>query len=138
MKFLIGLILFFGVLAFGSPNAHACECEWPSVQEAYDSSSAVFIGTFNGFVEKSADGRKYNALKFKVERKWKGNLANEIILDYFDLEGQCDDLDFINERKYLIYVSVWDGNPILVVDCGRSRELKYGAKDIQILKKLKT
>jgi hypothetical protein len=107
------------------------------VQKAYEDSGAVFSGKFIGFVEKSADGKKYNALKFRVERKWKGNLGSETVLDYFDLREQCGDLDFIKGRKYLIYVSVWNGNPILAVDCGRSRELKNAAEDIRYLKKLK-
>ena len=124
MKSLACLILFFGILAFAVRNAYACDCDWPSAQKAYEDSSAVFNGKFIGFVEKFAEGKKYNALRFRVERKWKGNLGSEIVLDYFDLRDQCGDLDFIQGRKYLIYVSVWKGNPILAVDCGRSRELK--------------
>ena len=137
MKFLACLTIFFGLLTFIAPNANACDCAWPSVQKAYEDSNAVFIGKFIGFSERSADGKKYNALKFKVERKWKGNLAGEIILDYFDLRDQCGDLDFAKGRKYLIYLSVRKGNPILLVDCGRSRESKEAAEDIQYLKNLK-
>ena len=137
MKSLACLILLFGISAFIAPNAYACDCDWPSVQKAYEDSSAVFSGKFIGLVEKSAEGKKYNTLKFKVERGWKGNLASEIILDYFDLGDTCDDLDFVKGRKYLIYVSVWKGKTILVVDCGRSRELKNATEDIQYLKRLK-
>jgi hypothetical protein len=119
------------VLTSSSLDALACTCRPNSPRQAYENARAVFVGEFTGFSIRRR--RQATKLKFKIEKQWKGELPTEAVLGYFDNPSLCGDLDFVKGQKYLIYVGVLEDELFIWVDCGRSRNLKNAAEDIEYL-----
>jgi hypothetical protein len=91
----------------------------------------VFTGEFTGYVKRT-DGHKRlpSRIGFKIETLWKGQLNSEAAFEYWDIPGRCGDLNPVKGRKYLIYVSMVKADMVVIIDCGRSRELKYASEDL--------
>ncbi len=136
MKQVSGFMLILLLLACVVPDASACDCRPPSPEIAYEKSGAVFIGEFAGFATALSRGKRVSARRFKVKRQWKGNLGSTITLPYADDPGNCGDLKLTKGQDYLIYVSSWKGELIVIIDCGRSRNVKDAAEDLKYLEQL--
>jgi hypothetical protein len=119
------------LLTFADSEAFACSCRPVTPQQAFEKSSAIFVGEFTGF---SFRGKRQPArLKFRIEKQWKGNLPVNVVLPYSDIPGMCGDLHLARGQKHLIYVGLLKGEPHIWVDCGRSRPVKDAAEDLEYL-----
>ncbi|MCA1626256.1 MAG: hypothetical protein LC778_21180, partial [Acidobacteria bacterium] len=91
------LLYFFFFFCINITSAFACLCSGtPTVAEELKGATAIFSGKYisaeyrkgivNEFrrVQEEIDGKKVEyevlVLKFQVEKWWKGNLSNEVIL----------------------------------------------------------
>lgn len=137
MKHLIGFALCPLLLICLATDAFACSCRAPAPGIAYEKSEAVFVGEFAGFTKSLYRRKRVGALRFKVKKRWKGDVASTITLPYEDIRGWCNDLRFKKGHEYLIYADSWEGELIVVVDfCGRSRNVNDAAEDFKYLEQL--
>jgi hypothetical protein len=137
MKHLIGFALCPLLLMCLATDAVACSCRAPAPQIAYEKSEAVFVGEFTGFTKSQYRRKRVSALRFKVKKRWKGDVASTITLPYTDTRGWCNDLSFKKGHEYLIYANSWGGELLLMVDfCNRSRSVNDAAEDFKYLEQL--
>jgi hypothetical protein len=157
MKYLS--ILFFSIFFFSNVSpAFACLCDGtPTVTEELKGATAIFSGKYVGGeyrkgivnefrrMEEEIDGKKIEyevlVLRFQVEKWWKGNLSNEVILvtdqtkasDGTTSVGDCG-LGFEKGKRYLIYA--YGKEDELGTDaCTRTKKLKRAKEDLKQLGK---
>ena len=94
--------------------------------ESIRRSTAVFIGN-SCFRERSADGKEIHALKFKLKENGKV-LAGEIIW-ILDLRDQAATWTLPKGKVFDLCECSRQSDSL--VDCGRSRESKEAAEDVQ-------
>lgn len=137
MKHLSGFALLLPLLTCFATDAFACSCRAPTPEAAYEKSEAVFVGEFIGFSRRLYRRKRVGTLRFKVKKRWKGDVAGTIILPYSDIRGWCNDLRFTKGQEYLIYADSWEGELFVMVDfCGRSRNVSDAAEDFKYLEQL--
>ncbi len=136
--FLFGTI-FFGVLFLGPVSgAHACECpKKPTLEEAVESSSLVFVGRV---LEQGSSPYKPNhtQVTFTVFKRFKGfeELPNMIdILVYVPKGEKACSASFANGYDYVVYAN---GNPAFFQtdSCSRTELLDKAQVDEQRLQRL--
>jgi hypothetical protein len=135
MRRLISTAIITLSLLLSPPNLYSCTCGPPTPEKAFEKAGAIFIGEFTGFTKALFNRRQYPALRFEVEKYWKGDLPDEIVLPYGDMHRMCGELDFIKGERYLIYATYLHGELVVIVDCGRSRRIIYAGEDLEYLNK---
>ena len=127
----VALVLFL------PPAVLACSCGRSSPQEAFDRSSAVFVGELIRF-EYSKVGRGRERIpRFRVKEQWKGELAQTIALPVVDIRGCSIDLKLVKGKSYLLYARTFQNRLWVFVDCNRSRDIDYADTDLEYLKRLR-
>ena len=142
MGLVIRAAFLIGSLTATAPAASACSCEAPSQAKAFRKAWAVFVGQA---VE--IEQREYRAdepggerlfpyaIKFKVERYWKGVKASEIVVSSDQGLLPCHLGRFVVGERYLVYAH---GKHLLAtLNCDRSRPAGDAAEDLRKLGKWK-
>ncbi len=150
------LMYFFIFFFINVSSTFACLCDrTPSVAEELKGATAIFSGKYvsgeyrkgivNEFrrMEEEIDGKKIEyevlVLRFQVEKWWKGNLSNEVILvtdqtrasDGTTSVGDCG-LGFEKGQRYLIY-AYGKENELGTDACTRTKKLKRAKADLKQL-----
>ncbi len=135
-------IIFIAVLSlmflFASAlNSFACSCQLSpapmkkQVKDAYTDSYAVFSGEVLKITQKDEWSV---AVKIKVEKSWKGEFSQEIIINTNSQSSMCG-YSFEVGKRYLVYV-YGTKDDLNTNNCSRTTVLS-GTKDIKFLDKLK-
>ena len=92
----------------------ACTCVQFTPESAFQSADAVFVGRvidkgwFNPYVE------------FRVEKAWKGVIADEVTVY---IEDQCGPLNFTSGESYLVYAYRAQGDYLYTTVCTKTSRL---------------
>lgn len=129
--FFVTTLLFF-ILSVG--EALACSCKPPpAVKEALASADMVFQAKYD--VEKKG---KLTRKMLKVEKIWKGDLDNLILLE--EISGRSKhvpktscDFNFNIDAEYLIYANKDFRDRFVITLCGRSKSIGKSAEDLKEL-----
>jgi hypothetical protein len=152
------LLYFFIFFFINVSSTFACLCDGtPTVAEELKEATAIFSGKYVGGeyrkgivnqfreMQGEVDGKKVEyevlVLKFQVQRWWKRNLSNEVILvtdqtrasDGTTSVGDCG-LGFEKGEPYLIY-AYGKENELGTDACTRTKKLKRAKEDLKQLGK---
>ena len=137
-------VLLAGVaLLLASRAVSACDCRLPSagkpikqvVAEARNKSRAVFSGTVVAIDRKPGD--LYVAVRFKIEKFWKGALSEEVTVFTGQGGGDCG-YKFEVGQRYLIYAYRYNDTELGTNICQRTASLIEAAEDLKVLGKGKS
>ncbi|QOY38082.1 hypothetical protein AWH56_011395 [Anaerobacillus isosaccharinicus] len=128
------LLLFFSSLTlltlvfFYQPAlTSACNCDVPdNATEALDKANAVFKGKVIKLKEETIDGEKYDVALISVSETWKG-IKNSQVKVYTDWTSCQFELE--EEKEYLLFPYKYHDR-LIVINCGRSTEIKYAQEDL--------
>ena len=129
----------FGLLIITASAALACSCEPPSQGKAFRRAKAVFMGQVIEINQlkyrEDRPGELFYpyAVKFKVERYWKGVKTSEIIVLSDQGLLPCHIGKFVVGERYLVYA--YGKNLLAPINCDRSRSLDAASEDLQKLGK---
>ncbi|HXG68347.1 MAG TPA: hypothetical protein VNO70_24850 [Blastocatellia bacterium] len=133
MKCINQAILLFVLFMVGASNAYPCSCADESQRKKFRRASVVFLGEI---IEVSYNQDDYfiNAVKFKVERQWKGTKRENLtVLVGFDAPGSCNDMPLDKGKRYLIYAYCEKGKLITFADCGPNIKAEGAAAETKSL-----
>jgi hypothetical protein len=147
------LVLVFCIACLFSlcaPTSHACSCVTPEVPQALREARAVFVGEVIEIVEPHTDNPKaalsdrLYAIKFKVERSWKGATSREIIILSDQGRAGCFSWGpFLKGERYLVYAErrAPSGAPIrnlaVLFSCNRTALLASASEDLKTLETIR-
>lgn len=125
---LLGLALVFATTPVR--DAQACDCSYPTFEQAFAWSSAVFQGTVLGIVPGGSQFPEEVLVVFWRTAHWKTALGVTVLLLTADNEGICG-YTFMPGTEYLVYAS---GGPVLRTDlCSRTHAVFPGDPDLVAL-----
>ncbi len=121
----------------GRPEVcHACSCANVTVQQAFEQSSAVFVGkvldqaeVFDPHEDSGVIGRRY-AVRFEVQAYWKGDVPSQAIV--YDSFTSCG-IGFTEGSSYLVYAYERQPGEWTTHLCSRTKELAGAEEDLQEL-----
>ena len=100
MKRTFFLLLFLLFLLVPASEVHPCSCVTSSQREKFRKADYVFLGHVVEISESQVEDFVY-AVKFKVEKQWKGSgMAEPIVSFDFDNPGWCGDLNLAKGRDF--------------------------------------
>lgn len=136
-KFLFSVAVFsFFMLLAGNVSACSCELslgkssEAKKVKNSYWKAAAVFYGKVIEITQKP--GTLYVTVKLQVEKSWKNQLENEVIIQTGLGNGDCG-YKFEKGERYLVY-AYGNENSLSTNICQRTSE---SDKDSKYLDKIK-
>ncbi|MCZ8516360.1 hypothetical protein O9H85_29010 [Paenibacillus filicis] len=125
------------VLIQPSP-CEACSCATPALDQAAARSEAVFIGKAlevkwvpDPYDTSGALGYK-NAVRFEVERTFKGADTTQIIVGAGTGEAACG-IDFTAGESYLVFAYETENHELVTRLCSRTRAVQLAADDLNAL-----
>ncbi|HLM01919.1 MAG TPA: hypothetical protein VK400_12765 [Pyrinomonadaceae bacterium] len=128
MKFLF--FVGFIVLILTVSEAAACGCIYiPTHSVDFRKSKAVFIGEVIDndvkmpFPEDLRNSPFMYAIKFRLEKSWKGAKSGEFTA-WAGYIGGCGFKPLVG-KKYLVYVRKYKGNHIFDTACSRARPIEF-------------
>ncbi len=146
MKNLILVFCIAWLFSMSAPNSYACSCVTPEVPQAFRQVRAVFVGEVIDIVEPHSDDPKapladrLYAIRFNVEKSWKGVTSQEIsVLSDQGRAGCFSWGPFLKGKKYLVYAerSTPAGGPIknlaVLFSCNRTALLVTASEDVKML-----
>jgi hypothetical protein len=132
--------------AFYSHNTYACSCITPEVPQAFSEARSVFIGEVIDIVEPRTNNPKapladrLYAIKFKIERSWKGvNYQELVVLSDQGRAGCFSWGSFVKGQRYLVYAErrTPSGAPIrnlaVLFSCNRTTLVTAASEDLKKL-----
>jgi hypothetical protein len=133
MKAIRLAFLLLSVLLASTTDANACSCEGQSQREKFRKADYVFLGEVVDITESSVKEFAY-AVRFKVERQWKGAKLSESVVHFtFDSPGWCGDLNLAKGERFLIYAYREKQKLVSYTDCGPNMNAEYAADSIKKL-----
>jgi len=126
-------ILILLLLAGNAPSVYPCSCRGYSEREKYRKADYVFLGEVTEIGDSHLENFVY-AVKFKVERQWKGPKQTELTVNFdFDNPGMCGDLNLAKGKTFLIYAYRKKEGIVSYTDCGPNLKGEYAEKSIKKL-----
>jgi hypothetical protein len=136
MRCLVTIILLAGYIALSNPAAFACSCADPlPPRKEMKKVRAVFTGEVIEVKELThlgelTDDKYLYAMKFKVEKYWKGIKHPEIVVLTNLPLGDCGNLCFEEGKKYLVYAF---GKKLVAYGCRQNKKLEFASEDMKEL-----
>lgn len=130
---LLAVALLLGLLpAVHSERAAACDCDLPTVSDAFEYSAAVFSGRLV-----SVEGEFSFTLTFEVFRVWKGSVGETQVAKTSSLGGgDCGGYPFRElGQDYLVYAGPGgeELDELWIWLCNGTGKLEYSQMDLEIL-----
>lgn len=130
-----------GLYILATPNSYACSCTIPEPAQAFEKARAVFVGEVTEIVKprtaspKAPLGNRLYAVKFKVEKSWKGLESQEIIVLSDQGRAGCFSWgSFFKGAKYLVWADEAQGGRLAVLfSCNRTTLLTNASEDLKYL-----
>lgn len=118
---------FLLVILFISPGvAYPCSCAKPAFSEKLKTSKAIFVGEI---VEVKPAGNGKNAIKFRVERYWRGVKGSSMVV--VSNPPRCIGISDRVGEKYLVFAKNYRGR-LYTVAC-MSPKLKDAQEELKKL-----
>lgn len=146
MKYFILVFCTGWLFSMYAPNSHACSCVTPEVPQAFREARAVFVGEVIEIVEPQSDDPKaplanrLYAIRFNVEKSWKGVTSQEIsVLSDQGRAGCFSWGPFLKGKKYLVYAErrtpagAPTKNLAVLFSCNRTALLPNASEDLKTL-----
>jgi hypothetical protein len=127
-------------------SGYACSCIKPEVRQAFREASAVFVGEVIEIVEphnnspKAPLADRLYAIRFKVDKSWKGTAAEEMVVLSDQGSAGCFSWGpFLKGNKYLVYAErktpsgARIKNLVVLFSCNRTSLLKNAGQDLKAL-----
>lgn len=136
MKVIFLSISVTAVTIFASISNFACSCNvWMSssltrMENAQQQAKVIFSGKVIKILK--GDKSSLVRVKFKVDRVWKNELVQTIIIYTGRGGGDCG-FDFQTGESYLVYAYVRKNNSLGASICTRTTEIAYAEEDLKIL-----
>lgn len=134
---LVMLIPLSFVLIRPTP-CEACSCATPALDQAAARSEAVFIGKAlevkwvpDPYDKSGAIGYK-NAVRFEVDRAYKGAETTQLIVNAGTGEASCG-IDFKTGESYLVFAYETENHELVTRLCSRTRAVQLAVDDIDSL-----
>lgn len=124
------LTFLLSLIAFNAPVASSRSCVPTSVKEEFKEAQFVFVGTV-ATITHTSEGDFHYAVKFVIEKQWKGNAQKELMV--LISPGLHQGPPFIEGNQYLIFVYRRHQRFVTVGDCGPNRPLEHADKEIKEL-----
>ena len=126
---LLILTLFVGNAA----EVYPCSCGNPSQREKLRKADYVFLGEVTEIADSHLEYFVY-AIKFEVEKQWKGPRKAELIVNFdFDNPGWCGDLNLAKGKKFLIYAYRKKEGVVSYTDCSPNLNAEHAVASIKKL-----
>lgn len=133
MKRIVILLLFLTLFNGSAPSVHSCSCAGYSEREKFRKADYVFIGQVLEIADSNLEDFVY-AVKFKVEKQWKGSKRLEQIVNFdFDTPGMCGDLNLAKDKRFLVYAYRKKDGIVSHTDCGPNMKLEHAAASVKKL-----
>ena len=133
--FLILLSLTF----FQAPNAFACRCALPFVENALSGSDAVFAGKVSKLKylddPQQASPEPRVIVTFDVSQWWKGSNGKQAVLHTVYNTFTCNGYWFEDNEEYLVYASKKEDGTFGTSFCRRTNILAQATEDLALLGK---
>lgn len=140
MKIIVRTVLLLTFLALAASAAYSCECEFASAGKKLRRSKSVFVGEVVEIGPNDKSRWATVAVKFKVERFWKGVKEEFIVVVGAPAAAGACGLPVEVGKKYLIYAGRTEDGQLETSFCA-SRRLENAAEDLTVIgrgKKLKS
>ncbi len=136
MKVLIRIILLFISLTLFASIVYPCDCDTGTPREKLQSAKVVFVGKVVEIGSNDKSPWATVAIKFKVERYWKG--VKEKYITVVSAPGICCTcgLPVKLKAKWLIYAFETEEGHLATSICG-SMSYEYATEDLRIISKRK-
>ena len=128
------MVLIFLSAAMAAP-ASPCSC-WPppTVEDALNMSSAVFLGTVTATHTEGEGDLSFVVVDFLVEGMWKGAVTRDYSIATPATDAACG-ITFLVGVEYVVYAaedSGWGFDTVLLIAglCGRTTESQYAETDL--------
>lgn len=126
-------VLFLIFLIGNATYVHPCSCGDQSQRERFRKADYIFLGQVTEIADSKLDYFVY-AVKFKVEKLWKGSRKAELTVNFdLDTPGFCGDLHLEKDKTFLIYAYREQGALVSFTDCGPNLRAEYAATSIKKL-----
>ena len=133
MKRIVIVFLFLTLFIGSAPSVHSCSCVGHSEREKFRKADYVFIGQVLEIADSNLEYFVY-AVKFKVEKQWKGSKKPEQIVNFdFDTPGMCGDLNLAKDKRFLVYAYRKKDGIVSYTDCGPNMKIEHAAASIKKL-----
>lgn len=129
----MSLFLFLTVLIGSAPQVHPCSCRSQSEREKFRTADSVFVGLALEIADSNLEYFVY-AVKFKVEKQWKGSREAEQLVNFdFDTPGMCGDLKLEKGKRYLVYAYRKKAGLVSYTDCGPNLKIEHATASLKKL-----
>jgi|SRR5581483_3619161 len=126
-------LLIFALFVGTAAEVYPCSCGNPSEREKFRKANYVFFGEVTEIADSQLKDFLY-AVKFRVEKQWKGPREAELIVNFdFDNPGWCGDMNLTKGKKYLIYAYRKKEGIVSYTDCGPDVKSEYAIASIKKL-----
>jgi hypothetical protein len=134
MRSLIRTLLLFAFVGLSASAAYPCSCEFSKASKKLREAKAVFVGEVVKIGRNEKDKSATVAIKFKVERRWKGAKDSEITVVSAPAICCTCGLRVSVGTKYLIYAyEIGEGQ--LETSLCSSMPLERAAEELAVLGK---
>lgn len=121
------ILLVVLMLLYRPIIGQACDCAIPpNATEAMTEATTVFRGEVIKIKSEKQGGTKYDVALLSVSEIWKGIKESQVII--YTEWSSCQ-FHFVIGEEYLLYVYEHN-NKLKVINCGRSKKVKYSEKDL--------
>ena len=127
------LLLILGLFVGNAADVYPCSCASQSQRERFRKADFVFLGQVTEIADSHLD-YFVHAVKFKVERQWKGRKESELIVNFdFDNPGWCGDLNLAQGKQFLVYAYRQSEGVVSYTDCGPNLKAAYAGESMKHL-----
>jgi hypothetical protein len=126
-------MLLFSLLFGNAATVSPCSCAGYTEREKFRKADYVFLGQVVEIADSGQDYFVY-AVKFKVEKQWKGARKAERIVNFdYDTPRMCGDLNLAKGKSFLIYAYRKPEGLISYTDCGPNLQIEDAAGSMKKL-----
>lgn len=136
MKLWIRSILVASIVVFGAATVYPCSCDFWKPEKKFRKARAVFVGEVVAIGSNDKDEFATVAIKFKIDRYWKG--IKEPFITVVSAPGVCCTcgLRVRVGQKFLIYAFKTDDDQLETSLCD-SGPLEHSQDELRVLGKSK-
>jgi len=128
--------VIFLLFIFGTCITFGCSCDlFENQRKTFWKAKVVFVGKvidsdLKIVPPEEIKGDVAKAVKFKIEKSWKGTKLNEVTVWLTKYSVNCSGFEVTEGESYLIYAYKYKNNLIFNLFCSRSQKIKKENEDL--------